>query len=74
MLLLLPLRVAPPQFDGLVIFQRCRGDYILSGMTSAAQDHIGVATQTLHDLLRLQIPDVDHVVLGARDNPLAACH
>ena len=30
----------------------------------------GVALQFLHNLLRLQVPDVNHVVLGARHNPL----
>lgn len=29
-----------------------------------------VALQLLHDLLRLQVPDVNHVVLGARHDPL----
>lgn len=29
-----------------------------------------VALQFLHDLLRLQVPDVHHVVLGARHDPL----
>lgn len=29
-----------------------------------------VALQFLHNLLCLQVPDVDHVVLGARDDPL----
>lgn len=29
-----------------------------------------VALQFLHDLLRLEVPDVHHVVLGARHDPL----
>ena len=51
--------VAPPQFDGFVVLERGGGDDVLGGVAGRAQDDVGVAQQLLHDLLRLQVPDVN---------------
>lgn len=59
-----------PQLDGLVVFQCSRGDNVLVRMASSAYDAVGVATQLLHYLFGLQIPNVNHVVLGAGHDPL----
>ena len=50
--------VAPPQFDGFVVLERGGGDDVLGGVAGRAQDDVRVAEQLLHDLLRLQVPDV----------------
>ena len=50
--------VTPPQFDGLVVLERGGGDDVLGGVAGRAQDDVRVAEQLLHDLLRLQVPDV----------------
>ena len=51
--------ITPPQFDGLVVLERGGGDDVLGGVAGRAQDDVGVAQQLLHDLLRLQVPDVN---------------
>ena len=52
-------RVALPQLDGLVVLERRRRDDVLCGVASRAQDDVGVALQLLHDLLRLEVPNVN---------------
>lgn len=64
------LRVALPQFDGFIILQGGRRDDVLRGMACSTQDGVGVTLKTLNNLFTLQVPDVDHVVLAARDDPL----
>ena len=64
-------RVAPPQFDGLVVFKGRGCDDVLGGVTCSAQNYIRVTLQLLNNLFRLQVPDVDQVVLGPGDDPLA---
>lgn len=64
------LRVALPQFDGFVVFEGGRCDDVLGWMACGAQNGVGVALKTLHNFFTLQVPDVDHVVLAARHNPL----
>lgn len=41
-------------------------------MAGSAEHDIGMTQQLLHNFLGLQVPDVDHVVLGARHDPLAS--
>ena len=43
-------------------------------MTRGGEHHVRVSGQLLDDLLGLQVPDVDHVVLTPRDNPFAPRH
>lgn len=43
-------------------------------MAGRAQHRVRVSLQSLHDLLALQIPNVHHLVLAARHDPLAARH
>lgn len=64
------LRVALPQFDGFIVLQGGRCDDVLRGMARSTQDGVGVTLETLDNLFTLQVPDVDHVVLAARDDPL----
>lgn len=64
------LCVALPQLYRLVVLERCRSDDVLRRVACRAQDRIGVALQTLDDFLALQVPDVDHVVLAAGNDPL----
>lgn len=67
-----PLHVALPQFDGFIVFESGRSDDIFRGVTGATKYDVGVALKFLDDLLGLQIPYVDLVVLAAADDPLAA--
>ena len=60
------LAVAPPELDGLVVLERGGGDDVLCGVARRAEDDVRVAQQLLHDLLRLQVPDVDLRGLGGR--------
>lgn len=64
------LRVALPQFDGFVVLKSGRCDDVLGWMAGGAQYCVGVSLQALDDLLTLQVPDVHHVVLTARHDPL----
>ena len=41
-------------------------------MTGAAENHVRVTLELLHDLLGLQIPDIHLVVFAAAHDPLAA--
>ena len=50
--------VAPPQFDGLVVFEGGGSDDVLGGVARGAQHDVRVAQQLLHDFLRLQVPYV----------------
>ena len=65
-------RVAPPQLDGLVVLKRRRCDDVLGGVACSAQNYVRVTLQLLNNLFRLKVPDVDQVVLGARDDPLTS--
>lgn len=64
------LRVALPQLYRFVILEGRRRDDVLGGMAGGAEHRVGVAAETLHDLLALQIPNVHHVILAARHDPL----
>ena len=59
LLIPLGLRVAPPELDGLVVFQRGRRDDVLCWVARGAQDNVGVAGQLLDNLFGLQVPNVD---------------
>ena len=67
-------RITLPQFNGFVIFERRRRNDVLRRMARRAQDDVGVSVQLLDDLFRLEVPDVDQVVLGPRNNPLSTRH
>ena len=43
-------------------------------MAGGGENHVRVPRQLLHDLLVLEVPDVDLVVLATRHDPLAASH
>lgn len=64
------LRIALPQFNGFIIFKSGWCDDVLSGMASGTQDRVGVTLKTLYNLFTLQVPNVDHVVLTAGNDPL----
>lgn len=66
------LSIALPKLDGLVVLERGGRDDVLGGVARRAQHRVRVARQPLHDLLRLQVPDVHQVVLRARHDPLLA--
>ena len=66
------LGVRSPQLYSLVVLQAGGGDDVLGGMTGSGENHVSVAGQLLHDLLGLQVPDIDQAVLAARHDPLAA--
>ena len=66
------LSVRSPQLYSLVVLQAGGSDDVLSGMTGGGEDHVRVARQLLHDLLGLEIPDVDQAILAAGHDPLAA--
>ena len=53
------LSVGPPQFDSLVILQTGGCNDVLGGVAGRAQHHVRVPGQLLHNLLRLQVPDVN---------------
>jgi hypothetical protein len=67
------LRIALPQLDGFVVFKGGRCDDILGWMAGGTKDGVGVSLQALDDLLRLEVPDVHHVVFAAGDDPLEKC-
>lgn len=53
------LCVTFPQFDGLIILERCRCNNIFGWMTSSAEDHISMTLKPLYNFLALEIPNVD---------------
>lgn len=65
------LRIALPKLYRFIVLERSRGNDVLRRMASRTEDRIRVALQRLHDLFALQVPDVHHVVLTARHDPLA---
>lgn len=64
------LCVRLPQLYRLVALEGRRRDDVLRRVAGRAQHRVGVALQTLDDLLALQVPDVHHVVLRAGHDPL----
>lgn len=59
------LTVALPELDGLVVLQGGRGDDVLRRVARRRDDDVCVALKLLHNLLGLQVPNVDEVVLRA---------
>ena len=67
-------RVTSPQLYGFVVLERGRGDNVLSGVAGRTENDVRVPLQLLHDLLRLQVPNVDLVIFRPWDNPLSPGH
>lgn len=64
------LGFAGPNTNRLVIFKRTGSNDILSWMGAYAKDNILMSLEGLKNLFGLQIPDVDFLVLRARDDTL----
>ena len=67
-----PSAVTPPELDGLVVLEGGGGDDVLGGVARRAEDDVRVAQQLLHDLLRLQVPDV-HLSARIADRCASQC-